>query len=367
MSEDLPPILGRLLRIVRGTVFPADLDADLRQWDELLRVARAGNVLAAAAESLRRAGGLEHVPSGPRQHFLGALKLAQQQSVSVRWEALKLGEALRDAAERVVLLKGAAYLADGLPFSAGRMFSDVDILVPDTRIDEIEQVLMRHGWATTHHTAYDQTYYRRWMHEIPPMRHLARGTVVDVHHRILPRSSRYAPDPASMLARARPSSLWPDVYVLCREDMVLHSATHLFHEGELHNGWRDLIDIDRLVASFASVPDFWSGLAGRARELGLEEPLYVVLRQAARLLGTAIPAEAMGDPAVFGRSDWRDPLYHRALRPMHASCDLPGTALARWLAYTRAHALRMPPHLLTYHLARKAMRRWSDPDEESAA
>jgi hypothetical protein len=31
------------------------------------------------------------------------------------------------------------------------------------------------GWAATHHDAYDQRYYRQWMHELPPMQPYARG------------------------------------------------------------------------------------------------------------------------------------------------------------------------------------------------
>ena len=69
----------------------------------------------------------------------------------------------------LVLLKGAAYLMAGLPAARGRVFSDVDILVPVARLAEVENALMLHGWSTTHHNAYDQRYYRQWMHELPPL------------------------------------------------------------------------------------------------------------------------------------------------------------------------------------------------------
>ena len=34
------------------------------------------------------------------------------------------------------------------------------------------------GWATTHHSPYDQRYYRTWMHELPPLRHAVRGSIL---------------------------------------------------------------------------------------------------------------------------------------------------------------------------------------------
>ena len=53
-----------------------------------------------------------------------------------------------------------------------------------------EAALMLDGWASGHRSAYDQRYYRTWMHELPPMQHIQRGTVLDVHHAIAPLMPR---------------------------------------------------------------------------------------------------------------------------------------------------------------------------------
>lgn len=354
-------VIASLANLVRGR--DAQRPRPLVEWDALVRVGRAANLLGSIAASIAAADAWNAVPEGPRAHLDGALKLALRQAVAVRWEASRIHESLKSLPERTVLLKGAAYLAEGFEFAAGRMFSDVDILVPDTQIDHVEQVLARHGWATTHLSPYDQVYYRRWMHEIPPMRHLERGTVIDVHHRILPRTARYDPDPARMLAAARPSRKWPDIWVLSREDMVLHSATHLFHEGEVHNGFRDLLDIDRLVGQFSGEAGFWSALTARGSELGLSVPLRHVLQQAERLLGTAIPVAARSALGLDRRAMRLNWLYGHGLRPLHPSCDRRGAVSARWLLYARAHAMRMPPHLLAHHLGRKFWRRAFDLDD----
>jgi len=50
--------------------------------------------------------------------------------------------------------------------------------------------LMLEGWVSGHRSAYDQRYYRKWMHEIPPMTHIRRQTVLDLHHNILPETAR---------------------------------------------------------------------------------------------------------------------------------------------------------------------------------
>jgi hypothetical protein len=348
-------------QLARGEL--AALPVDLESWDRLVRVARAANLLGTLAAECERAGCLGAVPDQPRVHLQGALRLARRQAVAVRWEAERLAEALHSVQERVVLLKGAAYLADGLKFSAGRMFSDVDILVPFEHVGAVEDALMRFGWATTHLSVYDQRYYRQWMHEIPPMQHLERGTTVDVHHRILPLTARFDPDPARMLEKARPSRLWPGIWVLSREDMLLHSATHLYHEGETDNAFRDLVDIDALLTCFAEDPAFGRSLVARARQLQLLAPLSVVLSMAETVIGTRVPPGVSREPDDFPLPRSLQWLLRTGWQPGHALCELPGAAVARWLVYARAHLLRMPPHLLTYHLARKAWMRLTDEDD----
>jgi len=53
----------------------------------------------------------------------------------------------------------------------------------------------------------------------------------------------------------------------------------------------------------------------------------------------------------------------KMLRPVHASTSLPGTWAARWALYVRSHWIKMPFHLLTYHLGRKAFVRPTAPSE----
>lgn len=58
---------------------------------------------------------------------------------------------------------------------------------------------------------------------------------------------------------------------------MLHSACHLFHEGEWGHGLRDLVDLDAMLRAFAAEPGFWSTLLVRAQDLNLGRPLYLAL------------------------------------------------------------------------------------------
>lgn len=332
-------------------------DLSLADWDLLLRQARRGGLLARLHDLLAGRGLLEAVPEQARRHLSWAHAAYQRHLLAVQWEARHIQRALKATGIPVILLKGAAYVMAGLPTARGRLFTDMDILVPKEKINGVEAALMMHGWATTHHSAYDQHYYRTWMHELPPMQHVRRMTVLDVHHAILPETAATRPDPAKLIKAAKRLEQHHDLSVLAPPDMVLHAACHLFHEGELDNGLRDLLDIDSLLRHYGGQATFWHELNTRAAELELTRSLFYALRYAARLLQTPMPdatAVRPGRPNVALLA-LMDLLYTRALLPDHPSCSDWLTTPARQLLYLRGNWLRMPPLLLARHLLHKAL------------
>ncbi|NVD96931.1 nucleotidyltransferase family protein [Massilia sp. BJB1822] len=355
-TTTLPPAPPLLLTVLSrpeqaGALTPAD-------WDLLLRQAGSANLMAALHALLQARGLLTAIPAAAREQLDWAGVLGERHRQAVRWEVRRIRLALRDLGIPIILLKGAAYTLAGLPPAQGRLFSDIDILVAESDLDQVEAALMLAGWASTHHDAYDQRYYREWMHELPPMQHMRRESLIDVHHAILPRTAALQPDPR--LLRAAAVALPDDAGLLtfAPADMVLHSATHLFHDGELNNGLRDLADIHGLLLHFGAQPGFWDELAQRAVQLHLQRPLFYALRYCQRLLATPVPASASaacdsGRPGAALLA-LMDALFARALLPDHASCQDAFTPAARFLLYIRANWLRMPPLLLARHLFHKA-------------
>ena len=330
----------------------------LSEWDSLVRQARAAGLLARLAHRFRQHGLSAAIPAEARWHFDAAETLASKQLASVRWELQQLGAALADFDSPLIVLKGAAYVAANLPAGEGRLFNDIDILVPRERLPQVESSLMLAGWHTTGLSEYDKRYYRRWMHEIPPMQHIQRATVINVHYAILPDTARFYPDFAKLRSRAVAMDGLPRVCVLAAEDRVLHSATQLFHDGELPHGLRDLTDLDLLLRDVALDRDFWPRLTARADELQLSRSLFYALRYLRHFLDTPVPDSMMTtlDSAAPNRATLAlmDHVFTRALAPQHASCADAFTPVARLAAFVRAHWLRMPAHLLLPHLFHKA-------------
>jgi len=332
----------------------------LADWNELIPQARHALLLGRLHALIVQHDLSDALPKQPLNHTLSAYLASEKQRASTLWEVVKLGRALNSLDVPVILLKGGAYIQAELSLSNGRLLSDIDILVPREKLDDIEKGLHSRGWRSSKKDDYDDRYYREWMHEIPPLKHITRGSFLDVHHTILPPTAKYKPAPEKLMAAVREVN--PGVCTLAPVDMVIHSATHLFHEGDFDHGLRDIFDLHGLLIHFGeNESGFWDELAPRAIELDLIHPLYYALHYCSLIVGTEIPKKVItqvkhGEPNMF-MSKVMDGLFMRALRPDHPSCDLPFTGLARWLLYIRSHYLRMPLHLLIPHLTRKAWKR----------
>jgi hypothetical protein len=346
-------LLGALRSPERLPALPAT------DWELLVRVARRARLLGRLEADLSGAGLLGEIPAKAADHLRAARNVIDHRNRLVAWEIDRILWALKGADIPLILLKGSAYLLAGLPPARGRIFADVDLLVPEARVGEAEARLGAKGWLQVKLDPYDDRYYRLLMHEIPPLRHRERGTEIDIHHRILPRTSRLPSDPAPLFADARRIGDGR-LGVLAPADMVLHALVHLFLEGDPDEGLRlrDLVDIHDLLLHSGPEPGFWDGLAPRARTLGLERPLFYGLRFAGRLLGTPVPPEVMAAAATAAPPlplGWlMDALLSLSLLPDHPDHPRQRAAAARWLTYLRAHWLRMPPALLARHLSYKS-------------
>jgi HprK-related kinase A len=339
----------------------------LRDWDALIPRARAARLLPRLAHQL--ADVWPTLDPAVRTALQAARHIADQHARAARWEVHCIARALKSLDAPIVLLKGAAYVMAGLPCARGRLLSDVDILVPREAVPGAEKLLLDAGWQHMKLHPYDQRYYRDWMHELPPLKHRERLSVLDVHHAILPLTGRLRVDSAKLLSAAVPLPDQPGLCTLAPADLLLHASAHMFQDGELDGSLRDLWDIDALYRHFAGADDtFADRLARRARELGLSRPLAYALRYANRLLGTPVPAamlhrHALDLPAAPLLA-LMDRLVECSVVPRLADATPRRVSLARLALYARSHWLRMPPAMLARHLWAKATRR---PGEDSDA
>jgi hypothetical protein len=324
--------------LVRALRDPAGIrDCD---WNGLISAARAEQLIGSLA--FRMEG--QAVPARVAAIFAAARRDAAHARTQALWEAEMCRRALAPLGVPVILMKGTAFHAAGLDASIGRSVGDLDILVPRASLEAVEAALVEAGWEHVKPAdGYDDSYYRRWMHELPPLIHRTRDRMIDVHHTILPLTARPRPDAKALIAAS--VGLENGLRILSPADMIVHAAAHLFADGDLAGGLRNLWDIDRLLREFDS-PDFRRALAERARLHQLEGPVARALRLAHRFYCT---------PVTAGRLRLSDRLFEARLLARNGW----GQERRKWLRfafYLRGHWLRMPPLMLARHLWIKATR-----------
>ena len=326
------------LILVRALAEPASVAGlDNQGWTALLTAARAEQLLGTLAYRL---AGLE-VPESVQEKLTDAIASAEHERRAALWEAEMARRALAPLDVPVILLKGTAYAAAGLAAGQGRRIGDLDLLVPRDALPAVETALLSQGWEWVKADIYDDLYYRQWMHELPPLVHAERDRMADIHHTILPPTARPNPDAAALIAAAQP--LGNGLSILAPADMVIHAAAHLFADGDLAGGQRNLWDIDRLVREFVEIEaDFPTRLMNRARHHDLAPAVSRALRLAHDLYATPVegldmrlsPADRLFRHRLLARDAWG-----RETRPM-----------TRLAFYIRSHWLRMPPLMLARHL-----------------
>lgn len=310
-------------------------------WTSLLAIARAERLDGSLAYRLADLP----LPAAVADALEDARAQAEFGRTQALWEVEMARRALAPLGIAPILLKGSAFAFAGLPAGVGRLVGDLDILLPRDRLDAAEAALLAAGFEWVKDDEYSQAYYRRWMHELPPLVHGERGSMIDVHHTILPPTARRTPDAAALIEDS--IEIAPGLRILDPADMIVHAATHLFADGDLAGGLRNLWDIDRLLRLFASSPDFWTRLGARARRHEMLEPVALALRLADRVFATPV------EPRLAGHDRIRDTLFIRRMlaRDGWGRSTRPVSRLG---FYVRSHWIRMPPLMLARHLWVKA-------------
>ncbi|QDV82877.1 nucleotidyltransferase family protein [Planctomycetes bacterium TBK1r] len=288
---------------------------DLRTWDRAIRFANHTSSLAQIAHDLQRGGHVEQLPAGVRSRLARENWLTAFNHRIIRYETDAVGRILAPLNVPLVLLKGSAYLTAGCDWAAGRTTGDIDLLVRQQDLDRVDRLMRENEFAPNDsNSERDEQYYRRWLHELAPRRHVYRGIEIDLHFRLLPVCDPFSFETNEFIERSRPIEGGPYRW-LDPVDGVIHSTINLGHTGEYRRAFRDLWDLRHLIEQADDVTDFdWSELATRTVSLGLIKTVTGVLVLASELIGLSIPEGWVREISGKSESDVRQSMVYRLMR-----------------------------------------------------
>ena len=214
-------------------------------WQVLMRIARANDMLATLAWHIDADQHYDS-PEYINRAFQSALVYQAKQRHQVEQECISLHQLLIKHDIKPVFLKGASYIINSDPNSFGRTMSDLDILVHEHELNKVEAVLRESGWKMKELNEYDEHYYRSWSQELPPMYHPSTGTTLDIHHNLLPSTSRRHFS-ADFLHHNIEITEEHNLATLNLEYRLIHCVIHLFCNEEFDKAARDFFDIHALL------------------------------------------------------------------------------------------------------------------------
>lgn len=330
------------------------LTFSLTHWAKLILIFRESKLLASFYHSSVNQGCFEQYPEYARKHLYASSIHALRQRSQVLFECEALSDLLNTVEVKPTFLKGANYILRDSINSHGRIVSDIDILVNKADLNKVETKLKSSLWQSEKLSDYDDKYYRAWAHEIPPLFHLLRDTVLDVHHNLyLPVSGR---SPKVELFLTNNTICENGCYVLGPAESVLHSIIHLFMNEDFTNAFRDLFDLHLLINEYES-KEFWQQLRSLAQETEFEKELYYCLALLIKIYGVEKQPifEVLADK-YDSKSNrvFIDVILFNAITPQHSLLDTFITKFSRALIFFKGHWLKMPFDILVTHLAIKS-------------
>ncbi len=358
-----------MIKLVDVLVKPEKLlDVSPSVLSEIVSEGRYFNMLAQLKYLCESKGCWSSLPEKFRAHLSSASLFYENQRRKLDIEAEDITRVLTPLNVQWMYLKGGAYHLNGMTGFAGRMMSDIDILVEESAIGRVEAAFKNNGWVSAKISNYDEKFYRSWSQEIPPLRHLYRQVELDVHFNILPKTLKETVDGRDLFEQAVEIESRPGEKVLKPHAMLIHSAIHLFYESEYHKGMRDLYDIWILIENYSSQENFWDDLIELQRKIGNEESVYLALRYSQMIYHASIPSSVIEYYEQFKPNklylsilDFSFVNVFTSMYPPHKKL---GHGFSEGVLYLRGHLKRMPLRLLIPHLTKKSLDKLKFHEEE---
>ena len=189
------------------------------------------------------------------------------------------------------LLKGATRLVDGLyPDPSWRFMSDIDLLVPEERLDDCSRILEKEGYQS-------QVKERLETHHAPPLWDPERAAAVELHWRVRPEPYGRLMPTEDIIQRASPIDGPLGRYQLLHptdQAILLIAHSQLFN-GDIYYGTfrlANLIEMDWLSSTHELD---WDRIFKSFTDVGRPRSCAAFLLTANRLLGTPLPANCPAD------------------------------------------------------------------------
>ena len=241
-----------------GTEWPVPPDFAPNDWEHLAQLARRHGLTPILHRSL---SDVDAVPLDVRNTLKKHYIVQTARNMRALRQLEEIGEALRDAAFDVIVLKGANSLLQLYDDVGCRTMVDIDLLVRRESVDEFRKLLSMLGYRCPMAASSPESMWvtTEMGYRFPFER---QGSLpLDIHTDILDTRDPKGSATREMWARARPLKPDETLHSLAPSHFLLHSATHYMKHRDFDApalSWMlDVLLAARKWAAEIDWPEFW--------------------------------------------------------------------------------------------------------------
>lgn len=319
-------------------------------WTQLITEAREQALLGSCYYHIADAGLIDLLPEKVLNHLISGKVYADKQKFTIINELLQLEPIFADAHYPCVLLKGCAYRLGMMPHARGRVFSDIDLLIPHDCFPDALERLNNAGYLEFTLSDYDRRYYLRWSHQHPPLIHYIRQSSIDLHHHIFPVSSKENILVSPILTSAVPLTN-SSFAIPTRAMMFVHASVHLFYQDETHKLVKDLWDLYEIYQQ--TDPSSLQAIITAANDLNAQSAVFYALSVLKDIYQLPLPQQELTSLAIHANPLQRQTMTTLIKLVLNKRHLLHRPASLWW--FIRGHLLKMGLSTLIYHSIAKSI------------
>jgi hypothetical protein len=365
-------IIGRCLSPELSPSFKKELAETLRgaavPWEVLLTTANLHRCTPLWYVRLREHGLLDTLPADLRDYLAALHASNAERNQRIRAELAQVADTFKAAHIRMLLLKGAAVLADDLYGDPGaRLMLDLDLLVPQADVLRAKALLLSCGYVhddPDRLEVQDGRILSRGNH-LTPVERPGSPVKIELHYRVLKGRGGQVLPPEQLWATAEQGRLdGRPVLLPAPTERLLHTTLHGTLPGKefirSHLGLAHLAEFAALCSRLSAridVPRFWQ-IAGDRRVITEAATFTGLARKVLRaqfetpptLLGAYHMARManLSHPAQWNRAGrtTRNAFFWRVLQRTHYYLSMPRWAWTEMtLTSERARRMGLPAFL----------------------
>lgn len=198
-----------------------EITTGLVKWEKIVQISSGHYVFPALFIQLKQAGLLNELPPELVEYMEEFTNLNRIRNIQIMEEAAEITNLLNQHGISPIFLKGTAHLFDGLYLDvAERIISDMDFLVPEDKMVEAAEILIKNGYKPSMNYNPKNSVVTK---HFPRLINANKIAAVEIHRQIMNFPFNKSIDLNNILEEKQKLNLPNNAFVLSDKYQIIHN------------------------------------------------------------------------------------------------------------------------------------------------